>query len=121
MREVKRDDDDGGFNGVAIEFVCRMAVCNCCCYCRDHACGRDGVSGRMHRCKLGGEEVEDFVNCVIVAGEVDIDIQVAFVSGVGRVDAGDVVVFNEHRAVGGGGSWAGGVSGLWRSSLADGW
>ena len=64
----------------------------------------------MHRCKLGGEEVEDFVNCVIIVGEVDIDIKVVFISGVGRVYAGDVVVvFNEHRTVGGGG----GLEGKW--------
>ena len=35
---------------------------------------------------MGGEEVDDFVNCGIVAGEVDIDINVVFVSDVGRVD-----------------------------------
>ena len=40
---------------------------------------------------------------------VDIDINAAFVSGVCRVDAGDAVVFNEHRAVVGGG----GLEGKW--------
>jgi hypothetical protein len=59
---------------------------------------------------LGGEEVEDFVNCDVVAGKIDVDIKVAFVLGVGRLDAGDVVIFDEHRAVGGGcgleGEWA---------------
>ena len=63
----------------------------------------------MHKCKLGGEEVEDFVNCVIVVGELDIDINVVFVSGVNRVDAGYVVIFNEHRAVGG----CDGLEGKW--------
>ena len=58
---------------------------------------------------MGGEEVEDFFNCVIVVGNVDIQIKSAFVLGLGRVDAKDVVVFNEHRAVGG----AGGLEGKW--------
>ena len=57
---------------------------------------------------MGGEEVEDLANCVIVIGEIYVDIEVVFVSGVDRVDARDVVVFNnEHRAVGRGGELEG--------------
>ena len=63
----------------------------------------------MHICELGGEEVEDFVDCVVIAREVDVTIEAAFVSGAGRVNAGDVVVFYYHRGVGGGG----GLEGMW--------
>ena len=67
---------------------------------------------------MGGEEVEDFVNCVVEAGKVDVDIQVAFVSEVGRLDAEDVVIFDENRVMGGGG----GLEGEWALKiLSSGW
>ena len=36
----------------------------------------------MHGYELSGEEVEDFVDCVIIAREVNADIEDVFVSGV---------------------------------------
>ena len=65
---------------------------------------------------MGGEEVEDFVDCVVIFREVDVDIEAAFVSGVVRVNAGDVVVFYEHRGVGGGG----GLEGKWALEVLSG-
>ena len=65
---------------------------------------------------MGGEEVEDFVNCVIVAREIDVGIEAAFVSGVGLIYTGDVVVFNEDRAVRRGG----GLEGTWNLEILSG-
>ncbi len=42
-----------------------------------------------------GEVGEDFVYCVIIVGDVDVNIKAAFVSGAGRVNARDAVVCNE--------------------------
>ena len=52
---------------------------------------------------MGGEEVEEFVDCVVIAREVDVDIKGVFISRVGLANAGDVLVFYEHQGVGGGG------------------
>ena len=72
----------------------------------------------MHECELGNEEVEELVDNVVIAWEIDVDINGVFVSGVGRVNAGDVVVFYEHWGVGGGG----GLEGKWALEvLSGGW
>ena len=59
---------------------------------------------------MGAKEVKDFVDCVVIVRKVDEDLDVTFISGVGRVNAGDVLVFYEHKGVGGGsgleGKWA---------------
>ena len=64
----------------------------------------------MHGCELGGEEVHEFANGVIIVWEVVVDVEGVFVAGISRVDAGDVVVFYDHWGVGGGvgleGKWA---------------
>jgi len=65
---------------------------------------------------LGGEKVEDFVDCVVIVRDVDVDIEAAFVSGVGQGNVGDVVVFYEHRGVGGGG----GLEGKWALEVLSG-
>ena len=56
---------------------------------------------------MGGEEVKEFVNGIVVVGEVDVYVEGVLVSGVGRVNASDVVVFYEHWGVGGGGRFEG--------------
>jgi len=59
---------------------------------------------------LGGEPVQKFIDNVVVVGEVDVDKEGVFVAKVGRVDAGDAVVFYGYWGVGGGvdfeGEWA---------------
>ena len=67
---------------------------------------------------MGDEEVEEFVDCDVIAREVDVHIKCAFVSGAGRVNAGDVGV--SMRTGGWVGVVGGRVSGLWKPCLADG-
>ena len=52
---------------------------------------------------MGGEEVDELVDRVVIDREVDVEVEAAFISGIDRVNTGDVVVFYEHRDSGGSG------------------
>ena len=65
---------------------------------------------------MGGEEVKEFVDSVVIAWALDVGVEGVFVSGVGRVNTGDVVVFYEHRGVGGGGE----LEGKWALEVLSG-
>ena len=57
------------------------------------------VSCGFKQVELGRDEVEDLVCGIVIVGEVELNVEVVFAPGTGRVHPGDVVVFDERGVV----------------------
>ena len=48
---------------------------------------------------MGCDEFKDLVCGIVVVGKVEVNVEVLFALGIGRVHSGDAIVFDERKVV----------------------